>query len=85
MGAKLIICAGKKCTKRGSALLAAQLVGRLPAGVELVSGKCQKACKRGCVALLCGVKEKRWLELTPADAERLAEKVARRLAKWQAD
>lgn len=83
MGTKLVICTGKKCTKRGSAALAAQLASRLPEEVELISGKCQKACKHGCVAVLCDVKEKRWCELTPNDAEWLIAKVAKRLDKWQ--
>jgi NADH:ubiquinone oxidoreductase subunit E len=82
--AKLVICTGKKCSKRGSPELLEHLQQLLNGQLEVCETKCQKQCKHGCVAVLTGKKEKRWLELTPGDTEKLHDKVKKRLQKWRA-
>lgn len=82
--AKLIICTGKKCCKRGSPELFQNLQRVLAGQVEVRETKCQKQCKYGCVVVLKGNKEKRWLGLTPGDTEKLHHKVKKRLQKWRA-
>jgi predicted metal-binding protein len=82
--AKLIICTGKKCCKRGSPELLQNLQQVFAGQVEVRETKCQKQCKHGCVVVLTGKKEKWWLGLTPGDTEKLHLKVKKRLQKWNA-
>ena len=80
----VLVCHGRRCTAAGAprvrGLLARALRG-LGVRARLTRVPCQGHCKRGPVVRIDAPRRRLWGEVREADAERLARKLARLLAR----